>query len=109
MEICCTTQGTQRGALWQSRRVRWGGTWEGGDMDIPMTDSCWCMIENQKILESKYPSIKKVKREPPKKNPSDISAKSHKNYIHEFIQSYVNNSHWSWSFVNSLQSHWFFN
>ena len=30
MGICCMTQGTQIGALWQSRRVGWGGRWEGG-------------------------------------------------------------------------------
>ena len=34
----------------------WGGegdgreVWEGGDMDVPMTDSYWCVTENQKIL-----------------------------------------------------------
>ena len=30
MGICCMTQGTQIGALWQSRRVGWGGRWEEG-------------------------------------------------------------------------------
>ena len=30
MGICCMTQGTQTGALWQSRRMRWGGRWKGG-------------------------------------------------------------------------------
>ena len=30
MGICGMTQETQTGALWQSRRVRWGGRWEGG-------------------------------------------------------------------------------
>jgi len=29
---------------------------EGGDMCIPMADSCWCFTEN-KILYSNYPSI----------------------------------------------------
>ena len=24
--------------------------WEGGDMGVPMADSCWCMTENHKIL-----------------------------------------------------------
>ena len=24
--------------------------WEGGDMDVPMADSYWCMTEKQKIL-----------------------------------------------------------
>ena len=23
---------------------------EGGDMGVPMADSCWCMAENHKIL-----------------------------------------------------------
>ena len=31
-----------------------------GDMGVPMTKS-WCMTENHKILQSKYPSIKKLK------------------------------------------------
>ena len=30
MEICCMTQGNQTGALYQSRKVGWGGRWEGG-------------------------------------------------------------------------------
>ena len=30
MGICGMTQETQTGTLWQSRRVRWGGRWEGG-------------------------------------------------------------------------------
>ena len=30
MGICCIIQGTQTGALWQSRRLGWGGIWEGG-------------------------------------------------------------------------------
>ena len=44
------TQETQTGALYQSRGVRWGGRWKGGDICIPMADSCWCLIENNKIL-----------------------------------------------------------
>ena len=34
----------------------WGGEgdggefWEGGDMGVPMADSCWWMTENHKIL-----------------------------------------------------------
>ena len=24
--------------------------WEGGDMGVPVADSCWCMTENHKIL-----------------------------------------------------------
>ena len=63
MGICCTTQGTQTGALWQSRRMGWEGDgregWEGGDMGVPTADSCWCVTESHKILESNYPSIKK--------------------------------------------------
>ena len=35
--------------------------WEGGDVGVPMADSCWCMTENLKILYSNYPSIKKMK------------------------------------------------
>ena len=27
-----------------------GGRWEGGDMGVPVADSCWCMTENHKIL-----------------------------------------------------------
>ena len=38
------THGTQTRALWQYKRVGWGGgweeVWEGGDMCIPMADSC---------------------------------------------------------------------
>ena len=30
MEICCITQETQTGALYQPRGVGWGGRWEGG-------------------------------------------------------------------------------
>ena len=50
MGICCMTQGTQTGVLWQSRSLGWGGRWEGGDMGVPMADSCWCLTENNKIL-----------------------------------------------------------
>jgi len=51
MGICCMTQGTQIRALWQSRRVGWGGRWEGGfGGSLPMADSCRCMTENHKIL-----------------------------------------------------------
>lgn len=47
------------GALWQSRRVGWDGRWEvgggreaqeGGDIHIPMADSCWYMTETNTIL-----------------------------------------------------------
>ena len=30
MGICCMTQGTQTGALYQPRGVGWGERWEGG-------------------------------------------------------------------------------
>ena len=36
----------------------WTGVWEGGDMGIPMADSCWCLTEHNKIPESNYPSCK---------------------------------------------------
>ena len=43
MGICCMTQGTQTGALWQSRRVGWGGNrrevQQGGDTGVPVADS----------------------------------------------------------------------
>ena len=54
MGICCMTQGTQTGALWKAEG--WGGegdgrkVQEGGDMGVPMADSCWCKTENHKIL-----------------------------------------------------------
>ena len=42
--ICCMAQESQTGALCQPRGVRWGGRWEkdskGGDICIPMADSC---------------------------------------------------------------------
>ena len=45
MEICSMPQGTQTGALYQPRRVGWGGgdgreVQEGGDIYTPMADSC---------------------------------------------------------------------
>ena len=54
MGIFCTTQGTQTGALWQAEG--WGGeedgreVQEGGDMGVPMADSCWYITETHKIL-----------------------------------------------------------
>ena len=33
------------------------GLQKGGDMCIPMADSCWDFIENNKILKINYPSI----------------------------------------------------
>ena len=51
MGICSMTQGTQRGALWQSRKVVGGReVGEGGDMSVLMADSCWCMTENYTIV-----------------------------------------------------------
>ena len=32
---------------------------EGGDICMPMTDSCWDLTESNKIQQSNYPSIKK--------------------------------------------------
>ena len=44
MGVCCMAQETQTGALYQPRGVGWGGRWEGvqkgGDICIPMADSC---------------------------------------------------------------------
>ena len=31
---------------------------EGGDMGMPMADSCWCLAETNPILWSNYPSVK---------------------------------------------------
>ena len=31
-------------------RLKGGEVQEGGDMGVPMADSCWCMAENHKIL-----------------------------------------------------------
>ena len=43
MGICCMVQETQTEALYQPRRLEWGGRWEGGskggDICIPTTDS----------------------------------------------------------------------
>ena len=45
MGICCMSQETQTGALYQPRGVGRGGKWDGGskggDMCIPMADSYW--------------------------------------------------------------------
>ena len=35
---------------------------KGGDICIPMADSCWGLTENNKILQSNYPSIKKINK-----------------------------------------------
>ena len=66
MGIFCMAQKTQTGTLYQPRGVGWGGRWEwgweGGDICIPMTESCWGLTENNKILQSNYPSIKKINK-----------------------------------------------
>ena len=63
MRIFCMAQETQIGALYQSKGVGWGRRWEegsgGGDICILMADSCLGLTENNKILQSNYPSIKK--------------------------------------------------
>ena len=46
-------QETQTRALYQLRGVGWGGKWEvqkGGDICIPVADSCRGLTENNKIL-----------------------------------------------------------
>ena len=54
MGICCIAQETQRAALYQSRGVDGEGNGrevqKGGDICIPMADSCWGLTENNKIL-----------------------------------------------------------
>ena len=32
----------------------------GGDMGVPMADSCWCMTENHKVLLSNFFQLKKI-------------------------------------------------
>ena len=55
-------QETQPGALYQPRGVGWEADGrefrKGGDICIPIADSCWGLTENSKILYSNYPSIK---------------------------------------------------
>ena len=63
MGICCMSQGTQIGALYQQEG--WDGEGDGrevqvaGDICIPMADSCWSLTENNNFLQSSYPLIKK--------------------------------------------------
>ena len=56
MGIFCMAQETQTGALYQPRRVGWGGRWEavqtGGYVWIPMADSCWGLTENNKFCKA---------------------------------------------------------
>ena len=54
MGICCMAKETKTGALYQPRG--WDGEGDGrefqkgGDICIPMADSCWGLTENNKIL-----------------------------------------------------------
>ena len=47
------SQETQTGALYKPRDMGWRGRGEefhkGGDICIPMADSCWGLTENSKI------------------------------------------------------------
>ena len=50
MGICCLTQGTKTG-LCDRLKVGIGKVvQEGGDIDIPLADSCCCMTKTHKIL-----------------------------------------------------------
>ena len=68
-------QKTQTGALYQPGGVGWvedgRGVQNRGNVCIPMADSCWGLTENNKILWSNYPSVKKRKR---KKEPLKYSS-----------------------------------
>ena len=54
MWICRVTQGIQSGAL--QRPKGWGGegsgreVHEGGDIGVPVADSCWCLAETNTIV-----------------------------------------------------------
>ena len=54
MGIGCMAQETQTGPLYQSRGVGWGRRWEGGskggNIRIPMADSCRGVTEKNNIL-----------------------------------------------------------
>ena len=54
MGICYMSQETQTGALCQPRGVGGEGDGrefqKGGDICIPMVDSCWRLTRNNKIL-----------------------------------------------------------
>ena len=53
MGICCMTQGTPTGAPYQPRCDGEGDgreVQEGGDVCIPMADSCCCMAEANTIF-----------------------------------------------------------
>ena len=59
-------QETQTGALYQPKRWEREGDGrevrKGKDICIPMADSCGGLTENNKILKSNYPSIKKINK-----------------------------------------------
>ena len=56
----CITQGAQPSSLWKARAVGTGRMWEGGsngrevqmggNICIPVADSCWCMAEMNTTL-----------------------------------------------------------
>ena len=48
---------------WDGEEDGSGGQ-EREDMGVPMADSCWCMTENHKILQSNHPLIKNKKEKP---------------------------------------------
>ena len=54
MGICCMAQETQTGALYKPRGVDGEGdereVQKGVDIYIPMSDSCWGLTVNKKIL-----------------------------------------------------------
>ena len=50
--ICCMSQGTQTGALYQPKKVEWGGGWEGRDICKPMADSCWGLTAGGLVSKS---------------------------------------------------------
>ena len=64
----CKTDSQWESAIWLrelkqglgNNLERWAGgeVQEGGNMCMPMADSCWYLAENNKILYSNYPSIK---------------------------------------------------
>ena len=63
MGICCMTQGTQTGALWQPGGMGWSGRWEGGSRGTGhMYIYGWFMLmygRNQHNIESNYLLTKK--------------------------------------------------
>ena len=51
MGICCMAQETQTGALYQTRMGAGREFQKGGDICIPMADSCWGMTENKNSVK----------------------------------------------------------